>query len=49
MRRSTMALCEHADTASEDAVLVSVRDRSVMETLVESGGCQEVVGVFSPE
>jgi gentisate 1,2-dioxygenase len=51
------ALCEHANTASEDAVLFSIRDRPVMEALgfyreevlVENGGHQEVVGVFSPE
>jgi hypothetical protein len=42
-----MALCEHANTASDDAVLCSIRDRSVMEALVENGGYQEVVGVFS--
>ena len=51
------ALCEHANTASEDAVLFSIRDRPVIEALgfyreeglVENGGHQEVVGVFSPE
>jgi gentisate 1,2-dioxygenase len=51
------ALCEQANTASEDAVLFSIRDRPVMEALgfyreevlVENGGHQEVVGVFSPE
>jgi gentisate 1,2-dioxygenase len=51
------ALCEHANTASEEAVLFSIRDRPVMEALgfsreevlVENGGHQEVVGVFSPE
>ena len=44
-----MALCEHANTASEDAVLFSIRDRPVMEALGENGGHQEVVGVFGPE
>jgi gentisate 1,2-dioxygenase len=51
------ALCEHANTASDDAVLFSIRDRPVIEALgfyreealVENGGHQEVVGVFSPE
>jgi gentisate 1,2-dioxygenase len=51
------ALCEHANTASEDAVLFSIRDRPVIEALgfyreemlAENGGHQEVVGVFSPE
>jgi gentisate 1,2-dioxygenase len=35
------ALCE--------AALFSIRDRPAMEALVENGGHQEVVGVFSPE
>ena len=51
------AMCEHANTASEDAMLFSIRDRLVIEALgfyreealVENGGHQEVVGVFSPE
>ena len=57
MALPSWALCEHANTASEDAVLFSIRDRPVMEALgfyreealLENGGHQEVVGVFSPE
>jgi 5-methyltetrahydropteroyltriglutamate--homocysteine methyltransferase len=47
----------HKDVELEEAVLFSIRDRPVMEALgfyreevlVENGGHQEVVGVFSPE
>jgi gentisate 1,2-dioxygenase len=43
------ALYEHVNTASEDAVLFSIRDRPALEALGENGGHQEVVGVFSPK
>ena len=51
-----MALCEHANTASEDAVLFSMRDWPAMEAagFYRRGGGgewrhQEAVGMLSPE
>jgi gentisate 1,2-dioxygenase len=48
------ALCEHANTGAEEAVLFSMRDQPVMEALglyreevlVENRGHQDVVRVF---
>jgi gentisate 1,2-dioxygenase len=51
------ALCEHANTGAEEAVLFSMRDQPVMEALgfyreevlVENRGHQDVVRVFRAE